>query len=61
MLATDWADRKSALAEIGTYWTENMMDLEVTWMNDYLVYSDRITGVTCNGAYFDFTFADIAG
>ena len=61
MLATDWADRKSALAEIGTYWTENMLDLEVTWMNDYLVYSDRITGVTCNGAYFDFTFADIVG
>jgi oligopeptide transport system substrate-binding protein len=53
-------DRKDALAALATYFTDNMMDLELTWSGETLVYSDKFTGIAVNNGNVDYTYADIA-
>ena len=58
--APTWEARKDAMGILAQYWTENMMDLMVTWQGDYLVYNEKISGIVTYGGDFDYSFADIA-
>lgn len=58
--AVTWKERKDGIAELASHWTENMMDLIVTWQAEYYVYDKDITGIAINGYNVDFTYADIA-
>ena len=58
--APTWEERKDAIAPLAEYWTENMMDLVITWQGNYLVYDEKFTGIGINTSDFDYTFADIA-
>ena len=57
--APTWEARKDAMGDLAQYWTENMMDLMVTWQGDYLVYNEKISGIVTYGGDFDYSFADI--
>lgn len=57
--AVTWKERKDGIAELAAHWTENMMDLIVTWQAEYYVYNKNITGIAINGYDVDFTYADI--
>lgn len=58
--AVTWEDRKDGIAKLAQHWTDNMMDLIVTWQAEYYVYNKNITGIAINGYDVDFTYADIA-
>ena len=58
--AATWEDRKEAMAPLAEYWTENMMDILITWQGNFLVYNEAITGIGVNIGEFDYTFADYA-
>lgn len=60
LYATSWADRKAAIADLEQYFCENVVDLVVTWPGEYVVYSDKVTGVTVNSLDKDIIYADIA-
>ena len=57
LAASNKQERKDALAELATYFTENCMDLELTWQGDYCVYSTEFGGIAENNGNVDLTFA----
>lgn len=57
--AANWEDRKDAEAVLAEYWTENMMDLMISWDNNFFVYNENITGVEAGNMFLDFSFADL--
>ncbi len=57
--APTWKERKDAEAVLAQYWTDNMMDLMITWENNYYVYRDTIVNVLDGDMFCDFTFADL--
>ena len=58
--AATWEERKDAEAALAEYWTENMMDIMITWDNSFYVYNEKITGVQEGQMFIDFSFADLA-
>lgn len=57
--APTWKERKDAEAVLAQYWTENMMDIMLTWENNYYVYIDSIVNVLDGEMFCDFTYADL--
>lgn len=51
--------RKDALAAIATYFTDNMMDLAITWQSSSLCYNSCITGLTIDHNNVDYRFAKV--
>ena len=57
LAASNKQERKDALAALCTYFTENCMDLELTWQGEYCVYSSEFGGIAENNGDVDITFA----
>ncbi len=57
--ATTWEARKDAMFELEQFFFEEMIDLGVTWISSYYVYSADVTGLQMDNSGINFVYADV--
>ncbi len=58
--ATSWEARKDAMFELEQCFCDNMLDVVVTWISEFYIYSPSVTGVTMDPSGISFVYADLA-
>jgi oligopeptide transport system substrate-binding protein len=56
--ATAWKDRKAAMFDLEKYFCDNVVDILLTWQQEYVVHDAKVSGLTMS-TYLDYTFADV--